>query len=227
MEQSIKDGSGAATPLARLAIPETFHFMWFGGEIPQELAMYPISWINRHPGWQVQIWNENNLPALRNQDLFDNAEEIAGDCAGQLRADVARLEVLEEFGGVYVDCDFECLKPITPLLDGVECFAAWEEQDKWINNAIFGSVPHHLFLRDLIKNLPDNVERKKRHRPNVMSGPQFVTPVWMSGFYKDVRIFPQSYFYPYSYSELDRSGDEFPDAYAVHHWNNKRSKAKK
>jgi hypothetical protein len=33
-----------------------------------------------------------------------------------------------------------------------------------------------------------------------------------------VTIFGADKFYPYLWDEPERAGDEFPDAYAVHHW---------
>jgi mannosyltransferase OCH1-like enzyme len=171
-------------------------------------------------------WGEEQVESLfplHNQWLYDEAGEIAPDHVGQLRSDVLRYEILHRFGGIYVDADFECLKPIDDLLEGVECFAAWEIQDRWVNNAVMGCVPFHPFLERLIAGLTESAERNRGFKPNRISGPRYVTPIWRKHG-EGVTIFPQRLFYPYGFSEIDkhRVGEEWPDAYAVHHWGNRR-----
>lgn len=201
-------------------IPRVFHRIWCGGPVPEHLDAYARTWEAHHPDWEHRLWTEENLPELRNQELFDRAEEIAPSGVGQFRADLARYELLEAHGGVYHDFDFECLRPIDDLVD-VEAFAAWEVPGRWINNAILGAEPGHPLLSELIEALPANVKRRAGMRPNKLSGPQFLTPI-MHRFASSVRIYPQEWFYPYLHDELDRGDEGFCDAYAVHHWEHQR-----
>lgn len=189
--------------------------------MPPHLAAYVATWTRIHPGWEHRIWTDSELDWLRNQELYDFAEAITRS-HGQFRADVARYEILHRHGGVYVDCDFEALAPIEELLLGVDCFAAWETDDVWVGNAILGSVPGHPFLAELIERLPGNVKRNKGKRPTNLSGPQYLTPIAKR---HDLEIFPAAQFYPYSFDALERGDEHFPDAYAAHHWNNKRTQA--
>lgn len=205
-------------------IPRVFHRIWVGGPMPDHLAAYGDTWAQHHPGWDHQLWTETNMPALRNQQLYDDAERIAPGHEGQFRADVARYELLARHGGVYVDCDLECRKPIDDLCD-VAAFAAWEHTDRWVNNAFMGAVPGHPFLVALIAGLAQHVRRRPGERPNKLSGPQYLTPVYRR-FARDVTVYPKDWFYPYLWSELDRQGEDFPDAYAVHHWNHRREMAR-
>jgi hypothetical protein len=148
---------------------------------------------------------------------------LCPDHLGQLRGDLLRYEILERFGGVYVDADFECLRPIDGLLKGIDCFCAWEIQDRWINNAIIGSVPAHPFIERLIRGLPASVRRNRGARPNRVSGPQYVTRSWRRDGAR-VKVFDQGIFYPYGYKEIASHGpgETWPKAYAAHHWANQR-----
>lgn len=210
-------------------IPRCTHRVWLGGPEPGWLAAFRATW--ERPGWVVKQWTDDNVPTLfplRNQEIFDRAPEIAPDHVGQLRSDVLRLEILDRFGGVYVDADFEGIRSLDDLLDGIDCFAAWEAQDRWICNAILGAVPGHPFIDALIAGLPANVERHRGRRPNFLSGPRYVTEVWMAHF-RSVRVFDRSLFYPYGWHEVAdvnpaSARDEFPGAYAVHHWFNRRGR---
>ena len=61
------------------------------------------------------------------------------------RADILRLELLHRHGGVYLDADFECLQPIDPLLEGVDCFLGLLDSGR-VSNAVIGAVPGHGLL---------------------------------------------------------------------------------
>jgi mannosyltransferase OCH1-like enzyme len=215
------DGEALTSP--SLSIPRIFHFFWTGGMIPSHLIDYMDSWITNHPDWKYQIWSEDNLLDLEHEELYANALHIAPGHEGQLKSDIARYEILLRCGGVYVDCDFESKRPIDKLLDSVTCFVAWEETGQWLNNAIMGAVPEHPFLRALVDGLPEQIDRMGYQglRPNVITGPQYLTGVYKARR-NEVTVFDKDLFYPYLWNELERGGESFPDAYAVHHWNNKR-----
>ncbi len=207
-----------------MTIPRTIHRLWLGGPEPDWTTGFADTW--RQPGWELVEWTDDNvgeLFPLVNQDVYDRAEEIAPDHVGQLRSDVLRYEILHHFGGVWVDADFECIRPIDELIDGVECFAAWEQERRWVNNAILGATAGHPFIGALVDGLAANVQRRRGSKPNKLSGPQYLTPVWLKHG-KGVTVFPKALFYPYTWAEIDQHGpgDRFPDAYAVHHWSNRR-----
>lgn len=204
-------------------IPRLFHSVWVGPPMPEHLAEYVATWTRVHTGWHHKVWGESDLDWLQNQELFDFAEAVTRH-HGQFRADIARYEVLHRYGGVYVDCDFEALCPIDDLLMGVDCFAAWETDDVWINNAIMGCVPGHPLLIELIDGLPANVKRHRGKRPNVTSGPQYLTPLMRDR--DDVTLFRSAQFYPFRWDQLERRGEHFPEAYAVHHWERKTALAR-
>ncbi len=202
-------------------IPRTLHQFWDGPELPAEFAAFAEGWQRLHPEWRYRLWGGGDLPPLRNQDLYDRAAELCPGYAGQFRSDIVRYELLYRFGGVWVDLDFECLKPIDELLgEDVRCFVAWVTGD-WINNAIMGATRQHRFIRRLIDGLPASVAAHPGAAPRVVSGPQYLTPLWRQEG-EDVKAFPARYFYPYLWNELHRGRIRYPQAYAVHHWANRR-----
>lgn len=204
-------------------IPRQIHRIWVDSDEPAWSRQFAKSW--HQPGWDVTTWYgvPPEIAPLRNQDLYDGATVIAPDHVGQLRSDILRLELLYHFGGVYVDADFECLRPLDPLLDGAECFVAWEVPDRFVNNAIFGATPGHPFVEALIDGIESNVQTFLGSKPNKLTGPRYVSRVYHRGF-KGVHVFDKELFYPYLWNELDRADEDFAaqGAYAVHHWANKR-----
>lgn len=196
-------------------IPRVIHRIWLGGPMPPVVARYGKAWRDLHPGWLVRTWRDWDLPALTHQEWFDRAPSPAQ------RADIARLELLHRYGGVYVDTDFEPLKPLDALIAGTTCFIATED-GRWLATGIMGAVPGHPFVADLIDGLPRSIQEHQDAPPNQQTGPKYVSRRYQA--YTEahpddpVTVFPAALFYPYHFTEPERAGDVFPDAYAVHHW---------
>lgn len=199
-------------------IPKIIHHIWVGPALPHRLSPYIDSWRTLHPEWEHRF--HTGFDDLLNQDVYDRAEEITPH-VGQLRSDLARYELLHRHGGVYVDCDMEALQSFDGLL-GVPCFAGWERQGRWVNNAVLGAVPGHPLLAELIERASESIRRNAGERPNRMTGPHLLTPLARDR--DDVVIHDEAVFYPYGWDELDRQGSDYGDAMAVHHWDNARKR---
>lgn len=206
-------------------IPKTVHRCWLGPHsMPAEYRAYADSW--RDHGFDVIEWTEANLPDLVNQHIYDDPN--IGSCVGGgvpetgkwvQQADVVSYELLWRFGGLYADTDMECRRDFDALLAGVTAFAGFEEA-KMVGTALMGSVKHHPFFRAVIDALPVRYEGMPDTPMNVVTGPHLLTAI--SEERGDLTVFPQRFFYPFGYGELDQEHDDHPDAYAVHHWGHKK-----
>lgn len=136
-----------------LNIPKIFHHIWLGSApLPQHFEQWLAAWQEMNPGWTVMRWTDTELPTIHNTDAFMKASKMA------MKSDILRYEVCYQYGGVYIDADFEPLKPIEPILEHIDCFIADEREDTPCN-AILGSVPGHGFMKTLIDELPASIER--------------------------------------------------------------------
>ena len=122
-----------------VVIPRVFHQIWLG-EGPFPYAVERESWHRFHPDWEHRLWTERDLPG--DLELTEAANLLRQPAE---RADILRLELLHRHGGVYLDADFECLKPVDPLLDGVSCFLGLLDSGR-VSNAVIGTVPGHPLL---------------------------------------------------------------------------------
>lgn len=109
MEYTRKKSLGVYT-WQYMRIPKILHFIWFGSDLPEEFREYIDTWKHHHPDYKVMVWDEHNLPKLQNQTLFDKAKTHAE------RSDIARLEILQRYGGIYIDTDYECHRNIEPII---------------------------------------------------------------------------------------------------------------
>lgn len=182
-------------------IPKILHQIWVGPEpFPKEFGAYQQSWRRHHPQWTFHFWTEETLPSnlLRNE-AYDQSRIPAE------RSDMIRIELLWEYGGVYVDTDMECMRPIDPLLDEVEAFAVYLKPGR-VTNTVLGSKPGHpLFARARREMRPQTIGARF---DKAASGPYFLDALFKR--HHNVAIFPPELFFPASLEERER-------AYAVHH----------
>src|SRR6266436_7942477 len=95
---------------AELKIPKIIHQIWLGSELPEEFIALQQSWIEYHLGrdWLYKLWTDEDVA---NMELYNKAFYDATDNYG-IKSDILRWEILYNFGGVYIDMDFECLRAL-------------------------------------------------------------------------------------------------------------------
>lgn len=206
-----------------MTIPHVLHQIWAGPDpFPDQYEEWAYGWRHLHPGWEYRLWTEPPIN-LYNQNLWDGAESVS-QRPWQFRADVWRYEILADIGGVYVDADFEPRQPLTSLCAGYP--DGWVPQHDpvgiWVINGLIAAPARHPALLDAIRGLAANVTRESGSSNTRLSGPQYWTPIARRHQMTEV---PSAWFVPYQWNELDRADEPFPDALAVHRWNNAMEKA--
>jgi hypothetical protein len=193
-------------------IPRTIHRVWLGAaSMPQEHEVFRETFARHHPDWEMRLWTDEDLPALG----IGAAERERARTHAEL-SNLVRYEVLHRHGGVYVDTDVECRRPLTPLLRGIDAFAALEIPGG-VGNAILGSIPGHPAFARAARLARDTLGTGV-HSPDA-NGPRFLSLILEQGEQgANVAVFAARQFYPYLWDELERRHETFPDAYAVHHW---------
>lgn len=174
-----------------------------------------------HPGWEMVTYRDPIDPVL-----FPMTSPHWERCTtGAQLAGLIRLEALWHRGGIYIDSDFECFRPFTPLL-GVPAFAGWEDA-KTVPDAVIGAEPGHLAigccLHLAILRLTNDKARAddwKQGRGAWSTGPG-VTTTTLPGR-DDVLLLAPGSLYPYHYTEKQRRHDNLralhPYAFGAHHW---------
>lgn len=94
-------------------IPKVIHYVWFGGAPLGEKERYCIeSWKKHLPDYQIIRWDESNFDISVNQYCYEACQEKKWAFA----SDFARLWVLVNFGGIYMDTDVEVTKSLDEFL---------------------------------------------------------------------------------------------------------------
>jgi inositol phosphorylceramide mannosyltransferase catalytic subunit len=161
-----------------MIIPKILHQIWLGGELPRACEIFRDRWKRNHPKWEFPLWNEDNLPELQNQELFDNAKSYAE------ASDVARYEILQRYGGVYADCDYSAKRNIEPVIKDARFFITcdlkhWNTRGglsaPYLNNALMGCIPNHPVITMLVDKLPEWVEQNCDEYVVMRTGPGYVS----------------------------------------------------
>lgn len=107
-----------------MSIPKVIHYCWFGkGKMPALAEKCIKSWEKYCPDYQIICWNEENFDISQNR--YAREAYDAGKWA--FVSDYARLWVLYEQGGIYLDTDVELLKPLDKLTEETG-FMGYDEQ---------------------------------------------------------------------------------------------------
>jgi inositol phosphorylceramide mannosyltransferase catalytic subunit len=190
-------------------IPKVIHRVWLGPKaVPEAFERYADTWCRHHPDWEVKLWRDDDLPPLSCQEEFDRVKSF------KVKYDIVRLELLRQKGGVIIDLDVEALRPIDPLLDGVQAFVGQATFSGRIGNQVLGAVPHHPLWEHAVRRLSDTVGVASS--ASQQAGPAFVSRM-VREKPKGVRILPRDTFYSPLTIEPPARPQDFPEIYAVHH----------
>lgn len=191
-------------------IPRVIHRLWLGQDsIPPAFERYGETWRSHHPHWEVKLWTDDNLPPLSCQREVDRAGNFKS------RYDMVRYEVVRQFGGIIIDLDMECLRPLDPLLGGVEAFVGRETgKERRVGTQIIGAVPRHPLLEQAVEQLRRTAGAGKT--ASQQAGPAFLTRM-VDDFRDQITIFPRATFLSPLTIEPPKRPDDFPEIYAVHH----------
>lgn len=120
-------------------IPHKIHYCWFGRSPKPKLYQQCIaSWYRFCPEYEIIEWNEDNFDLTQHPYLqwCYNHQKWAFLC------DFARLLILREHGGIYLDADVEMVKPPDALLEN-EAYLGFENET-WLNTGLgFGCMQNH------------------------------------------------------------------------------------
>jgi mannosyltransferase OCH1-like enzyme len=186
----------------KMIIPKIFHQIWVGPhEIPKQFLVYSKTWQDLHPDWDYMLWTEKNIPTLINQEFYDKTN------INSEKKDLWMYEAVYNYGGFYIDFDYECLMNMDKLLYGLD-FIACKEADnhttefgafykQWFNSGLIAATPKHPLIKKLIDAIPvryqlwdalsDEIKNKLICKCCWRTG-----PIFMSDILKDEKFTAQS-----------------------------------
>jgi len=134
-----------------MKIPKVIHYFWLGGgEIPQEQKEYMKTWRKFCPDYEIVEWNENNYDIKK----IPYMEEAYGSKKWGFVPDYARLDIIHQYGGIYLDTDVEVLRNLDDLLYQ-QAFCGFESKYLVNFGSGFGSAPGNSLIKELMDDYND------------------------------------------------------------------------
>jgi mannosyltransferase OCH1-like enzyme len=222
-------------------IPKVIHQTWKDELIPDHFQQLVSTWKYHNPNWEYILWTDKS-----NRDFISthHPEFLATyDSYPTIiqRVDAVRYFILQKFGGVFVDIDFECFTNIEPLLKNKKCVFglepkphAYRFQKKYIIcNAFMACHPQNFFLQYICNELTKDRVAKHSKVIDVLesTGPLFLTNSYQQFPDKqDITLLKSEYLYPFTIEEVQNALQgvvsaamqrKLNNAYAVHYfWGN-------
>lgn len=210
-------------------IPKKIHFIWVGGDILSDKCFKFIEEFKTIYGdYEIKVWtdedviSENLIPTHLKECYYIK------DFPPAFKADILRYLIINKYGGLYFDVDFQPIKKIPDVFLSFD-FLGGIQNNGEIAIGFFASKKDNALLKSVIESIPYNIEKSKRngyyssseiHR---ITGPEFFNEI-AKEYLKNPQyfFFTKDYFYPYWFEEKERSSENFkitsPLSYAVHHW---------
>ncbi len=202
------------------SIPYRFHLICLNQSVPQKI--YAL--INRikelHPQAQVTLWTLKDVATFPffNRTAFNHAVTL------DQKIDILRLEILYKYGGIFIDSNFELLKPIDDLLSLRFFCSASYSRDAQLYTALMGSIPAHSVVRCCLDTLSGGSDRS--HPMKKIGNEHFTDCFFYATKYSqgyEVAL-PVNFFYPIPPFDSAATGTfvsphSLPSySYALHHW---------
>ena len=130
-----------------MSIPKVIHYCWFGkGEMPQLAKKCIKSWKKHCPDYEIICWNEDNFDLSQNRYI----QEAYQAKKWAFVSDYARLKLVYDHGGIYLDTDVEIIKPMDALLEN-HGFMGFDEKGFIATGLGFGAEKGHEIIGALLK----------------------------------------------------------------------------
>lgn len=186
-------------------IPKVLHFIWVGDESKRPDNCIR-TWVRHHPGWTIKLWGNEDLANTG----WINAGHMKSMASRELNgvADMMRWEILYNEGGIVLDADSVCLRPLPDWILEAEAFACWENEiarPRLIAAGYIGSVPMNPFFGQIIKDInakPTVVDRMAWESV----GPLQLTEAYIKYQYTGLTILPSHFFIPEHFTGLRYEG---------------------
>lgn len=203
-------------------IPKVIHYCWFGRKpMPERNRLCIESWKRHCPDYQIIQWDEDNYDLGKNRYMKQAYE------AGKYGyvPDYARIDILYEYGGIYMDTDVELIRSLDELLC-LRAYTSFEEYPTVNFGGGSGSEKGFSLLREIL-DFRENTDFVKPDGSlnRATCGYYESVPLERAGLrldgtlqnIKGMTVFPSEYFHPKSSvtGQIRRT----QNTYSIHQFN--------
>lgn len=202
-------------------IPKKIHQIWLGSPIPEQYKKWGESWQKFHPDYEYKLWTEDDLPLL---DVNLKAYHALTNYGP--KSDFMRYNILDKFGGIYMDTDFECLKSFEPLAYLDFYIGVGYPSKVELYPGLIGCIPGHPIIHKVAESIRATTAEDVRRKGTLgATSSYFFTEVFFDvirEYQAGVLALPPDYLYPFPNHKGHHyeSGKDYIKecSYAIHYW---------
>ena len=194
--------------------------------MPELVQNCIASWHKYMPDWEYRLWNEDNFP------ISDSPQYVREAYAAKKYAfvsDYVRLWALNEWGGLYMDVDFEVFKPFDDLMISNAAFAGYEgSKHSPVMMGVIASIPHSEWITSMLESYKTRNFVKSGDSYDMTPNTAYFTQMMCANgfvadgkekFFHEVHIFPVYFFCPIQTTGEDlRNQDTYCEHKGLHSW---------
>ncbi len=223
-------------------IPQIIHQIWSGIKepLPEKFRLLGETWKRDYPNWQYEFWDNGRINQFIKEYYPQYWYVYCKYPFDVQRWDAIRYLILDKIGGMYVDFDYESIRPMDDLLKGHSCCFAMEKDFttnyfRVFNNALMLSVPRHPFMQRIVRYVFSRTVLAQQHGSKQMSVFNITGPYALIRLYdsltekekNDIYLIPAEHVSPFTGLEAEeiRLGVKsqelencLEEAYAVHYF---------
>ncbi len=214
-------------------IAKQIHYCWFGGKkLSNDVKKCIKSWKEKCPDYEIIRWDETNFDINCNEFVKDTYNHKAW----AFLSDYARLKIIYENGGIYLDTDVELIKNLDFLLE-YDFFIGTQQCEKLYATGLgFGAVKNNYIVKKMLEEY-DSISFNSMNKESIACPYLNTRAIKSVGFsatneiqkIDNCIVYPPQYFDPISpgtYANL-----LCDDTISIHHysalWTNNRNKLKR
>lgn len=215
-------------------IPKKIHYCWLGGNpLPESAKKCIRSWQKYCPDYEIIEWNETNYDFTKNRYMREALEAKKWGFV----PDYARLDIIYEHGGIYLDVDVELVRSYDDFLN-YKGFAGFES-DRYVALGLgFGAEAGNPMIKKLMDSYETMSFLNEDGSLNMVASPELNTEVFaqeglaLDGSFQQIDGFtflPVDYLCPKSFNDGIIRKTE--NTYSIHHfdasWFDQKQQAEK
>lgn len=239
--KSLFDNNFDVKPDSVTRIPKIMHQLWVGDKpLPKFMKQYISTCKALHPDWEYKLWTQNDLENLE----YDKKITAKLKNKWDIVKDYFMFLILQKYGGVFLDVDSVCFKPLDELTHKYDAWFILETPTWWKKIpgtafSIAASKANHEIINDTLngirKYILDDDYRVSYNSEYgsfyfsysaIYSSIQYIAGLNMYEYCKSnncqrIMVFPSTYFTPtVSLSALTSNGKYYTllDKLMIHFW---------
>jgi mannosyltransferase OCH1-like enzyme len=210
-------------PVVYSNIPQIIHQIWLGSELPEGYKEWADSWKKFNPNYTYRLWTDKDVDGLKlpNRKAYNDITNPGP------KSDILRYHILNKYGGIYIDTDFECLQSFQSLSHLDFYTSVGYPSSIEVYPGLMACIPGHPIIKRLVEEI-DKVtvaDILKKGILNATSSYLFTEIFFevVNEYQKGIVAFPPDYFYPYpnnfkGFKNINGKRYIKECSYAIHYW---------